>query len=325
MATYLRPRPRRIRLPRLSAGRRPLLGRDRPRPPRPFAGPHGDQFAISRQADTAYKRLTRTIAVPAGGANVVLDQPRHRGLGLRLRRGPHGRPGRLDDAVRPHGHTTRTPATRARLARQLHPFLNPLPDRTMARAPVTRRHDRGLVRGHRRRRRLGAVGVDLRRSRKTVEVALTYVSDDVVQQRASSSTTSSSRPGRAPRPSRTTANWTAGRPWPPGWQPGQRQRLDRRHRRRHAARLGEVERLLRPPARDPGLPRPRTSARTVLERRRHRRRRPGPRLRARDPDAADLLPRLLHRALSGDTSSSTSWPTSGTATAWPSNAGATSG
>ena len=37
----------------------------------PVATPRtGTQFAISQQADLSYKRLARTITVPAGGANV---------------------------------------------------------------------------------------------------------------------------------------------------------------------------------------------------------------------------------------------------------------
>ena len=56
----------------------------------------------------------------------------------------------------------------------------------------------------------------------------------------------------------------------------------------------------------------------------HRRRRAG-RLRAREPDAADLLAGLLLRPDRTTSSSSTSSPTSGTATASPSTRGSTSG
>ena len=53
------------------AGRHPLLGRDRPRPV------HADRrrapatrYAISQAANFSYKRLARTISVPAGGAQL---------------------------------------------------------------------------------------------------------------------------------------------------------------------------------------------------------------------------------------------------------------
>ena len=69
----------------------------------PFDPHTGSSFMWSDRADEAYKRLSRTITVPAGGATpVLLDELQPR-AGLRLpdRRGPHRRPGRLDDAARP--------------------------------------------------------------------------------------------------------------------------------------------------------------------------------------------------------------------------------
>ena len=67
-------------------------------------------FMWSDRADEAYKRLTRTIDGPGGRRDaVVLDelQPRAR-LRLHDRRGPHGRPGQLDDAAgRERSHVER--------------------------------------------------------------------------------------------------------------------------------------------------------------------------------------------------------------------------
>ncbi len=46
------------------------MGRHRPRPVRHPLPTTGDQFAYSQQGDFGYKRLTRTIAVPASGAQL---------------------------------------------------------------------------------------------------------------------------------------------------------------------------------------------------------------------------------------------------------------
>ena len=68
----------------------------------PFDPHTGSSFMWSERADEAYKRLSRTITVPAGWRDhVVLDQLQPRaGLRLPHRRGPHRRTGRLDDAAR---------------------------------------------------------------------------------------------------------------------------------------------------------------------------------------------------------------------------------
>ena len=83
----------------------------------PLAAPTtGTRFAVSQAADNSYKRLAHTIDVPAGRRHRRLrDHPGHRGrLGLRLRRGAHHRRGRLDDpARRERAHHARRPATRA--------------------------------------------------------------------------------------------------------------------------------------------------------------------------------------------------------------------
>ena len=62
---------RRVRPARLPPRRHPLLGRDRPRPVRRRRRrAPATQYAISQAADCTYKRLARTISVPAGGAQL---------------------------------------------------------------------------------------------------------------------------------------------------------------------------------------------------------------------------------------------------------------
>ena len=71
------------------------------RPPRRGLRPaHGHPVPVLDIAPTSLQAPDWTIGVPAGGAtSVVLHLARHRArLGLRVRRGPHRRAGRLDDA-----------------------------------------------------------------------------------------------------------------------------------------------------------------------------------------------------------------------------------
>ena len=86
---------------------------------------HRRRFALSQSANSSYKRLARTINVPAGGGEaVVLGQPQHRAqLGLLLRRGAHRR--RRTTGRRCPTSTATRPRTRASPARSgsLHPFL----------------------------------------------------------------------------------------------------------------------------------------------------------------------------------------------------------
>ena len=174
------------------------------------------QFAISQQAEPSYKRLARTIAVPAGGATLSfwITRDTELELGLRLRRGAHARLGRLDHArrtQRAHGseHRVRLPVLAVAA-----PVPRALPDRQRRRYVLAERNDGRLVGGERLQRRRRAVGrrpVRLRRRRR--RGVDPYASDDLVQRRRRrSSTTSPSRPGRARPPSRTTATRsTAGR------------------------------------------------------------------------------------------------------------------
>ena len=72
------------------------------RPPS-FDPPTGTHYAFSQAADDSYKRLSRTVDLTGqdDGRPVVHGVLRHRArLGLPRRRGPYGRPGRLDDAAR---------------------------------------------------------------------------------------------------------------------------------------------------------------------------------------------------------------------------------
>ena len=79
------------------------------KPGGPFSPHTGDQYVYSQIADVTYKRLTREIAVPAGGGDLTFwTLVRHRArLGPPVRGGPDAGRKRLDDAAgreRPHDH-----------------------------------------------------------------------------------------------------------------------------------------------------------------------------------------------------------------------------
>ena len=176
----------------------------------------------------AYRRPVRLLAdrrrdVQAADAHhhgagrwrhdVVLDVLRHRGgLGLRLRRGPHRRPGRLDDAAgrqRPHDHRHRATAAPAGW-NDLHPWLDhyqtfdrqpPAP----ARARAARGTRPAATRAAGSSGRSTSARMRASRSRSRSPTPAT----GVPRASASSSTTSSSRPARAAPRSRRA--WTAGR------------------------------------------------------------------------------------------------------------------
>ena len=165
-----------------------------------------------------------------------------------------------------------------------------------------------------------------------VEVSISYASDDVVQRDGVFvDDIDGLAPGRGSTSFEddgdTLDGWTV--PGAPEGSPRQRERLDRRHRRRPRRR---------PSARSPTASFARQPEIIALPLRAASGRYPcraaggivddvaGPRLRARDPDAADLRAGLLRRAGGRPTrSSSTSSRTSGPATAWPSPRGSTSG
>ena len=92
----------------------------------------GTQYLLSQEANFSYKRFTRTISVPAGGATaLVLGRPRHRArLGLHVRRGAPP-PAPTTGPRCPTSTATRAtaPATPARSAGRHPPVPRALPDR----------------------------------------------------------------------------------------------------------------------------------------------------------------------------------------------------
>jgi hypothetical protein len=92
----------------------------------------GTRFAVSQLAESSYKRLAHSISVPAGGASVAFDMTRNTEFdwGLRLRGGPHGRPGRLDHAARhPRSHQPGHRQVVSGVAGPPSLHQQPLPDR----------------------------------------------------------------------------------------------------------------------------------------------------------------------------------------------------
>ena len=272
--------------------------------------------------------------MPGGGATLtVLGQPRHRGqLGLLLRRGPHGRPGRLDDAARrerPHlaGHRVRLPV----LARAA-PVPRALPDRQRRRDgcdPTGTTGDWNAVERH--ERRLGAVEHrPLRRSRaRRPRCRSRYASDDLFQLpgvfvddivvSTGAGTTSFENDGD------TMDGWTV--PGAPRRKRREPERLDRRYGGgRAAAGRRAGGRGLRAPAGDHRV-------RGELLRATTRSRRaavssttsPGSGSRSRTRPGRSTRWTSSSTSSRPRTSSSTSSRTSGTATASPSRSGSTSG
>ena len=101
------------------------------KPGGPFSPHTGDQYVYSQIADVTYKRLTREIAVPAGGGDLTFwTLVGHRArLGPPVRGGPDRRRNRLDDAAgreRAHDHRAGR-QLRGRVARPA-PVARPLPD-----------------------------------------------------------------------------------------------------------------------------------------------------------------------------------------------------
>ena len=230
---------RRVRPRRLPGRRHQVLGRDRPRPV--HAAPRRAPASSSRSrrsASPSYKRLPRTIDVPARRrAALVLGHARHRaGLGLLLRRGAHGRRRRLDDAARPQRpHRQATGAACLGLA-DLHPFLAHYQTRQRRRR-LLRRPARP-ARGGRRAARATATSSGRSTSRPTR--ASTSRSRSATPATTSSSTAGSSsttscvstRPGSTSfeDDGDTLDGWTV--PGAPAGSAAEPERLDRRRRRR---------------------------------------------------------------------------------------------
>ena len=109
---------RRVRCGRVLGGRDRLLGRHRSRPVR------SDRRSPDRHAVRDLAGGRRLVQAPGAHDQrarrwrpaLVLDRPRHRvPVGLRVRRDPHGRPGRLDDPRKTSTATRlRTPGSSAR-------------------------------------------------------------------------------------------------------------------------------------------------------------------------------------------------------------------
>ena len=226
-------------------------------------------------------------------------------------------------------HAARTPASSARLARAA-PVPRALPDRRRRRHVRADGHDRRLACGERAERRLRAVvGRPRALRRPQVEVALTLRERRLLPvTAASSSTTSSSRPAPASTSFEddgdTLDGWTV--PGRAAGSPAEPERLDRRHGRAGAAPAGDVARAaLARAAGDHRLPRRPLRAVPVLG----RRRRSSTTTRigfALENQTRPIYSRVFFddRGRRTTASSSTSWPTSGSATASRA-AGATSG
>ena len=276
----------------------------------------------SRAATLAYKRLSRDITVPAGGGATLLPgDPRHRAqLGLLLRRGPHRRHRRLDDAARcqrPH-----RPGQRARCPfwLSLHPFLDPLPDRrrrgSARRAGPRVTGGRPPVRATATRSgRSTCPHTPARRSRSSIS----YASDDIFQSAgvfvddvvvSTGEGTTSFEDDGDPLDGWTVAGPAAGSPGNANdWIAGRRADApsDRRDRRAALDRQPEfIAFLVRHVRAVSVLGRPGVSSTTSAGSGSPWRTRPG-----------RSTPRLLRRLRVGDAVSCTNSPTSGSGTASP--------
>ena len=288
--------------------RHPLLRRDR------SGAVRARRHAVDRHAPDDIGRGGRRL-VQAPDAHdhrarrrrvaVVRRHAGHRAeLGLHVRRGAHRRRRRLDDAARPqraHEHRCRQLVPVRRLAGD--PSVpRPLPDRQWRRHVHARTGTTGTW--------SAATGtsdgqaeswkVDLTAyAGKTVELSIAYASDgNVAGDTASTSTTSSRRTGEGTtsfEPDGDTLDgWTV--PGAPAGSPGNDERLHGRHdRRRAATNFGIVAQ--RSFEREPEILSSSRAVRplSVPRRGRHRRSPPGRRLRAREPDAADLRAGVLLR------------------------------
>ncbi len=155
------------------------------RPGGPFDPHTGESYAYSQIADVSYKRLTRTINVPAGGGDVSFwtsfnTEPDWDYLFVEA----HTPDGQLDDAAgreRPHDPEHRATAARSTGWRELHPFLTTT-RRSRRRRRAPDRNDRGVERRGRRLGRLAGVEVNLGAyAGQQVEISITYASDWATQ------------------------------------------------------------------------------------------------------------------------------------------------
>ena len=270
----------------------------------PVAAPTtGTHLMISGQADSSYKRLMRTIAVPAGGATLSFEVTRDTEQNWDFMFVEAHTVGADDWTTLPdvNGHTSTDVGNSCPFEswELLHPFLAhyqtdngdgtclPATGTTGTWSAAT-----GASDGPEQWK------VDLSAyAGKQVEVSISYASDDVVQAHGvfvddivtstGEGTTSFEDDGD------TLDGWTV--PGAPAGSPGNTNDFtvgtvaDSRQLRRRRPRL------VRPRARDPELPREQVRALSVPRRRWHRRSPAGRRLRAREPDAPDLRAGVLLR------------------------------
>ncbi len=93
---------------------------------RPFAPATGKSFAVSGRADSSYKRLSRTVAVPADGAKLSFSIDRNTEAGWDFVLVEARTAGRDDWTTLPDlgGHTTADVGHQCRSMVKLHPFLS---------------------------------------------------------------------------------------------------------------------------------------------------------------------------------------------------------
>ena len=300
----------------------------------PPASPRtGRRFAISQRGMPSYKRLQRTISVPSGGATVSFWVTRDTEPNWDFFFVEAHTVGMNDWTTLPdlNGHTSQDTGSSCPFWLFLHPFLahyqtdngdgtcGPTGD-TGAWHAVS-----GWSDGYEQWR------VDLSAfAGRTVELSLTYASDDIFQRQGvfvDDIVVSTGRRLDLVRKRREHDGRLDGARRARRQRRAEPERLDRRHRRRHArAARHRGAAGVRDAGRRRRVPRAHVRRLPVLRAGRDRGRRQGRRLRAREPDAADLRRQLLLRpGRRPRTSSSTSSRTSGSATASPSRAGSTSG
>ena len=255
----------------------------------------GTQFAISQQAEPSYKRLMRTIAVPAGGATLSFWIDRQTEPNWDFVFVEAHTPGEDDWTTLPdlNGNTSDDTGFVCPFWLGLHPFLEHYQadngDGTCSPSGAT--GDWNAASGESGGYEQWRVDLGAWATEGSVEVSITYASDDLVQLPASSSTTSSSRPARARRRSRPTGTrWTAG---PSRALPRTASRTRTtgssarsRTRRRTSGRSSTWRSGSRTEILD--FEEERLRPLSVLGARRDRGRQLRVRLRAREPDAADL-------------------------------------
>ena len=171
-------------------GRHPVLGRHRPRPVRPAVhAAHRRRSSRSpRRPDISYKRLTRTIDVPAGGGDAdVLGRPatpsRTGTTSSSRPTPPAATTGRR--CPTPTAHTDQRHRHLVPVLARPPPVPHPLPDRRRRRHVRPTGTTGDVERGDRHQRRLRSSGrsTSAPTPARQVEISLTYASDDIVQRR----------------------------------------------------------------------------------------------------------------------------------------------